>query len=153
MTEEKRLLLMIVVLLVFLVGLMCLLVTLSFPYEAQALLVAVRDRIEVTTAETIYRDYLVLRDTPSGNLHGERYSALQAKVRLNQDALYELIFSGTLNERELHELIFFGSHGGSVAKEDNEAWAPFMARVRERQDELPYSIQLTLDWLLETHDW
>jgi len=70
------------------------------------------------TPDTIYRDYRKFQDTPSGEKHAERYYALKETVRENQDALYELVFSGKVTDpKELRELIFFGGHGGSVGRE------------------------------------
>lgn len=105
------------------------------------------------TSQNILDDFRKLQYTPSGDCHAVSYRRLQYIVRNNEDQLYELVFSGKLTERELYELIFFGGHGGSVAKSDNADWVPFMARVRERQSELPSSVQETLDWLLEVHGW
>ena len=78
---------------------------------------------------------------PRHEQHSEQYDKFRFLVLLNQDALFSLIFSGQItDEKELHELIFFGGHGGSVAKKDNMHWAPFVARVRQRQQDLPESI-------------
>ncbi len=78
---------------------------------------------------------------------------MKVLVLTNQDGLYDLIFSERLDESEIEDLLHFGGHGGSVAKKNNLDWAPFVARVRERQDELPESVQLGLDWLKIVHDW
>ena len=90
---------------------------------------------------------------PIGDAHAEEHEELKDFVITNQDALYDLIFSERLDESEIQELLHFGGHGGSLAKEDNLDWAPFVARVRERQDELPGSVQSGLDLLKTAHDW
>lgn len=97
--------------------------------------------------------YRLLKRTPSGDGHCRVYTFLQDYVRSHQDALFELIFSGVLDERDLHELMFFGGDGGSVRRKYNEHWAPFIARVRARQEDLPRLTAGHLDWLLDTHGW
>jgi len=72
----------------------------------------------------------------------------------NQDALYNLIFSGEItDERELYRIIFFAGHGGSCSKKDNLHWIPFLQRLRERSSELPYSIQVHFEWLGKVHHY
>ena len=103
--------------------------------------------------DVIHKKYRQLKSTPNGEWHAEVYNELQGMVIRDQDALHDLIFSGKLDELEIDELLYFGGHGGSVAKEHNTNWAPFVARVRERQDELPEGVQSGLDWLKRVHDW
>jgi len=111
------------------------------------------DRAPQDPQDVIYKNYNQLKRTSSDLRHAERYEELKSLVLTNQDALYDLIFSERLDENEIVELLHFGGHGGSVAKEDNLEWAPFVARVRERQDELPESVQSGLDWLKIINDW
>ena len=111
------------------------------------------DREPQDPQDVIYKKYQQLKRTPSGFRHAEKYHQLKGLVLENQNALYDLIFSERLDESETHNLLHFGGHGGSVAKEDNLHWAPFIARVRERQDELPESVQSGLDWLKVVHGW
>ena len=86
--------------------------------------------------------------------HYDQYGHLKSMVQRNQDALYDLVFSGEItNWKELHSLIFFGGHGGSVSKADNLHWASFVARVRERSNELPEEIQSSLAWLHRVHGY
>lgn len=101
----------------------------------------------------ICKNYHQLQNTPSGDLHAKKYMELKGFILSHQDDLLKLIFSNRLNEREIGVLLHFGGHGGSVAKEDNLNWIPFMSKVRERQDELPESVQDSLDWLKRVHDW
>lgn len=114
---------------------------------------SVLSRRLVEPQDAIYKKYQQLQRTPSGFRHADVYEELKGLVLKDQDALYDLIFSGRLSDDEVHELMRFGGHGGSVAKKYNRHWAPFMARLRERQDELPESVQFSLDWLKEVHDW
>lgn len=89
----------------------------------------------------------------SGERHAKQHYKLKSLAILNQDAWHNIIFCGVLNERELHEFIWFGGHGGSCRKTRNEHWVNFIAGIRMRQEELPISIQGTLNWYLEVHKW
>jgi hypothetical protein len=109
-------------------------------------------RESIEPQDVIYKKFQQLQRTPSSR-HAEAYKELKSLVIKNQDALHDLIFSGKLSDDEIQELVRFGGHGGSVAKKYNKHWAPFMARVRERQDELPESLQRYLDWQKKVHDW
>lgn len=121
--------------------------------------------MDVTSDDILkeYRKLMRIRRTPEwlyfffgskSDHHYDQYTNLQSLVLSNQDQLYELIFSGKVTEeQELRDLIFFGGHGGSVAKKDNRHWAPFIARVRERQNELPPIIQSHLNWLKQVHGY
>lgn len=107
----------------------------------------------LTTEDKIYYQYQQLKKTASGDKHADRYQDLWLLVNKEQDALYNLIFSRRLTEGEIDELIWFGGHGGSCAKRHNLNWVDFVARVRERQNELPPRIQSSLDWYLKVHGW
>lgn len=100
-----------------------------------------------------YRKLLCIRKIGSSWRHVKQYNKLKTLVILNQDVLIELLCSGRLSDREISELMFFGGHGGSTAKEYNRHWHSFMAKLRYHKKELPLGIQITLDWLLKTHDW
>ena len=124
--------------------------------ENERLIDKIRSRLDIAPQDPqdmIYKKYHQLKKTPSGYRHAEEHEELKDFVITNQDALYDLIFSERLDESEIQELLHFGGHGGSLAKEDNLDWAPFVARVRERQDELPESVQSGLDLLKTAHDW
>jgi hypothetical protein len=92
----------------------------------------------------------------TGDWHAAAYTQLRKLARANDDALYEFIMSGEVNdEKELYELIFIGGHGGSVAKEDNLYWIPFLKRIRDNVDKLPNEMYLELhfDWLGKVHKY
>lgn len=109
---------------------------------------------KVVTQDTILKQYRKLSQTPSGNRHGEEYIKLHEMVSRYQDELYDLIFSGKVtDERDLNKLIFFGGHGGSVGKDYNSTWIPFLRRVKDRISELPESIQSHFDWLGKVHHY
>jgi len=113
-----------------------------------------RDAKISRTAQKILRKYRILQSTPSGEYHAKKYIQFQKYVLTHQDALFELVFSGKVGGLlDLNKLVFFGSSGGSLGREYNERWVPFIARVRERQKELPKFIADGLDWLLATHGW
>ncbi len=73
-------------------------------------------------------------------------------LREYHNEAFEHTFSGLISEKEILDIIL-GWHHISVAKKDNLHWAPFVSRIRERQDELTPALQRTLDWLLEVHCW
>lgn len=90
--------------------------------------------------------------------HATQYWRLKSMVLSNQDALYDLLFSGVITDRnELHELMFFGGHGGSVAKEDNKHWIPFLKRVFANRTMFPKDMHERLDheykWYGDTHHY
>ena len=109
---------------------------------------------EKVTPHLIWKEYKNLQTTPSGNMYQEQYLRLQKICRENQDVLYDLVFSGHCTEKEMQELIWFGmDHPGSCRRRDNLNWVGFVARVRERKNELPYGIRNSLDWYEKTHGW
>lgn len=106
-----------------------------------------------TIEDRILEKYRQLKRTQSGSRHAERYEELKILVRMNQNGLFSLIFSGKLTADEQLILIWFGGHGGSCAKRHNEDWVHFVSRIRERQAELSEEIQRSLDWYLKVHGW
>jgi hypothetical protein len=58
-------------------------------------------------------------------------------ARQNQDALYELLFSGRLEDSEILELIFIGVDRRISRNGRDEDWLVFLARVHERAFDLP----------------
>lgn len=100
------------------------------------------------TPDDILASYRHLQKTPSGEMHAINYNKLKEMVQNNQDALYELVFSGKVtDEKELYRLIMFGQ-SGTTSKKDNEHWIPFVRRVWERKDELPEYVKGSgaLEW-------
>jgi hypothetical protein len=82
--------------------------------------------------------YRRLQKAPSGETHRKLYVDFKNTVRTNQDVLYDLIFSGKVTDhKELYNLIMSGSDGGTMKKEANENWIPFISRIWERHNELP----------------
>lgn len=109
---------------------------------------------EVVTGESIHKQYLKLKGTDSGDGHEKEYLKLRAMIIRNQDVLYDLIFSKKVTDTsELSELIFFGGYGGSVDKDYNWSWIPFLRHVNERITELPPSIQNDFERLRRNHYW
>lgn len=108
----------------------------------------------IYSADEIWRLYRRLNRMPAGNKYRELFKHLKSVVQRNQDALYDLIFSGQAKEySDLYNLIWIGGHDGSCAREDNLRWHEFLDRVRQRQSELPLPIQLTLNWYRDVHGW
>lgn len=109
---------------------------------------------ETITPKHILKKFRKLEKTGSGSKHADRFYELRCLAQTNQDQLYELIFSGLAREDELHDLIYLGkAHGGTYDEKENLNWVDFVARVRERKDEFPQSVQDRLDWFEETYGW
>lgn len=85
--------------------------------------------------------------------HRDQYRRLQAIAALNEDALIDLLCSGRLRTKAIMELMHMGGDGASVQYERNRSWHGFMTKLRARKSELPKGVQISLDWLLETHGW
>jgi hypothetical protein len=103
---------------------------------------------------SILKKYRKMKKTSSGFHHERQYLYVQWLCQQNQDALYELVFSGKCTEVELCELIWLGrTHTGSCAKKDNLSWVPFISRVMLRKDELPYYVRSNLEWYQRVHGW
>ena len=101
-------------------------------------------------SEEILKEYLKLlrmRESGiSGTRHEVQYLNLKHLVLCNQDSLIELLCSGKLPERGIVELMSFGGHGGSVKKEYNEEWHPFMKELRKHREKLPEVAQDYTFW-------
>jgi len=106
------------------------------------------------TSSTLLAEYRKLKATPSGEAHAKQFLKVERLAQENQQELYELVFSKIAwRDMELDNLIWLGSHKGSMAREYNEHWADFIARVRARKNELPDDIQSSLDWQERVHGW
>lgn len=84
-----------------------------------------------------------------------QWAALELKDEVlgNPNALLELVFSDKPDERQLHTLIHLGGHGGSVAREYNLHWIPFLNKVYQRRSEMPEGIKQYLEWLKQVHGY
>jgi hypothetical protein len=109
---------------------------------------------EPVTPDTILNQYRKLMRTDSGDRREKEHLELRYMVTRYQDQLYDLIFSGKVtDDQELSKLIFFGGYGGSVEKDYNMAWIPFLRLVNKRISELPLLIQEHFHWLGEHHHY
>src|SRR3990167_4363831 len=84
--------------------------------------------------------------SPRHERHYHQSLALRDLCQTNPQAVYDLIFSDQVDVNAKMELMWFGRvHHGTVSKEyGNEAWQPFIDRVKARRDELPKILQDTL---------
>ena len=112
------------------------------------------------TPDEILKRYSRLKSTPSGDLHYDRYMALKSAVSRNPDALYTLLKSGRIDVLKMFaELLNFGGNGGSVSKQDNLHWIPFLNRVRQNyktfglSNEIEEYLRFNFEWLGRVHDY
>jgi len=95
-----------------------------------------------------------LKRSPSGSEHAVKYKKLQHLMRMEQDELFDLVFSGKVtDENDLWQLIFHAGHGGSVKRELNGHWLPFLRRIYPRRNELPKFISQHFNWLWRVHKY
>lgn len=104
-------------------------------------------------AQTLLKRFHKMKNSPSGDRHAAAYDAFHGYALEHESAVIELVFSGVLQESEIDDMLYAGGHGGSLKKEYNTRIVNRTAKIRERKEELPFSVQMSLDWLERVHGW